>query len=951
MRLALDGLKKAFVAVVAAVVLCASVPAAAQAQVPSADQLQMLRDLSPEDRAALMQQLGIGDASGAATGGNATTTRTGNNATDLANGMNQGNAAGRKSLDGYKTELERLDPRLKPDDFVLLDIDFIQAKPARIENIPNQPSVTIPGEPAPLLEPEEKRQLQKLIDLVRARNPYQLDNLGAITLPGYAPIQLAGLDEKQATRRLSAEPSLLKLTVKLTKLPLTKVGIAGLKPFGYDIFNDPSSSYLPITDAPVPADYVVGAGDQLSVQLYGSQNRTVRLVVSRDGRVNFPELGPISVGGQTFNRAAANIEARVARQMIGVRASVAMGDPRGIRVFVLGEAARPGSYTVSGLGTVTTALFAAGGVKAIGSLRDIQLKRQGAVVRRLDLYDLLLRGDTSNDAKLLPGDVVFIPPVNATVSVDGEVRRPAIYELKGEADVADIVQLAGGLTADADNSRVALVRVNDQHQRVVLNVPLSSADGRKQRLHNGDSLRVLRLRPTLDSGVTLEGHVFRPGAVAWHAGLRISDVLPSVDELKPNADLGYVLIRRELPPDRRLTVLSADLAAALKAPGSRADVVLAPRDRIIVFDAQSSRREIIDPLLDELRRQAQIDSPTEMVRIDGRIKAPGEYPLESGMRISDLLRAGGRLEDSAYGAQAELTRYKIEGDVRQTELINIDLAAVRRGDAKADIALQPFDLLNIKEIPEWSGLEQVTLKGEVKFPGTYSIKRGETLRSVLNRAGGLTPLAFPSGSVFTRKELREREQEQLDRLADRLQSDLATSALRASQTAQNQAGQALAVGQSLLTQLRTTKSVGRLVIDLDRIETQPAGSPGDVSMQDGDQLIVPKIKQEVTVLGEVQNSTSHLYRAQLTRDDYVSLSGGTTRKADRSRIYVVHANGSVEAGEGTGWFRRASAATIKPGDTIVVPLDTERIPPLPLWQAVTQILYNIAIAAAAVSRF
>ena len=940
--------RRLWLAILAAALVLLPSPAATQAQnasptsAPTAEQLDLLRTLSPEDRDALMRQLGIGDSSlGNST--NSSSAGAGANGVKPPSSSNQPNR-----LADSPDELDRYDKRLKPEESVLIDIDFVQPKPSRVETIPGQPSVTIPGEPAPPLEPEERKPLERLVDLIRSKNPYQLDRTGALQLPGYAPIALAGLDEMQATRRLAAEPSLLKLQVKLTRLPLTKVGSASLKPFGYDLFKQSANSFQPITDAPVPTDYVVGPGDQLSVQLYGSQNRTLRLVVSRDGRINFPEIGPINVVGQTFNRVASNIEARVARQMIGVRASVSMGDARGIRVFVLGEASKPGSYSVSGLGTVTTALFAAGGVRAIGSLRDIQLKRQGAVVRRLDLYDLLMRGDTSNDAKLLPGDVVFVPPVGATVTIDGEVRRPAIYELKGDTDVAEILQLAGGLTADADNSRIALVRIDEKRRRIVVNVPLVSAEGRKTNLRYGDSLRVLRLRPTLDSGISVEGHVFRPGAVAWREGLRISDVLPSVEELKPNADLGYILIRRELPPDRRIAIVSADLSAALRAPGSRADVVMSPHDRVIVFDAESSRRAVIDPLLEELKRQARLDQPSELVRIDGQVKAPGEYPLEAGMRVSDLLRAGGSLQDSAYGAKAELTRYKVVGDVRQTELLGIDLAAVRRGDANADVALQPFDFLTIQETPEWRELEQVTLKGEVRFPGTYPIRRGETLRSVLDRAGGLTPLAFAAGSVFTRKELREREKEQLERLSDRLQTDLATSALQASQAKDNQAGQALTIGQSLLAQIKTTKPVGRLVIDLDRALALHPGSSADVALRNGDELAVPKIRQEVTVLGEVQNSTSHLFTSRLSRDDYISLSGGTTRKADRKHIYVVRADGSVVGNVNSGWFRRSAQVTIKPGDTIVVPLDTERLPTLPLWQAVTQIMYNIAIAASAV---
>ncbi|HEV7606558.1 MAG TPA: SLBB domain-containing protein [Steroidobacteraceae bacterium] len=901
--------------------------------------------MSPEDRAALMEQLGI---SGAILGDSASAS----GAANITRGTRSSRDVDSARREGGTFDRPPADNALKPDDTVLIDIDFKKDKPARIESQgAGVPPITIPAEPAPVLEATEREVLQQRIDLIRSRNPYQLDAPGQLLLPGFLPIMLAGLDEEQATHRLMSVDAFVKLDIKLTKLPIRKAGAAGLKPFGYDLFKSSASTFAPFTDVPVPSDYIVGPGDQLTVQLFGSQNKNLRLTVGRDGRVSFPELGPISVGGRSFAGVASEIEGRVLRQMIGVRASVAMGDTRSIRVFVMGEANRPGTYTVSGLATITSALYASGGVKPIGSLRNVQLKRAGAVVRSFDLYDLLLQGDTSDDAKLLSGDVIFIPPVAATVAVDGEVQRPAIYEIKGNTSVGDIVRLAGGLTAEADSSRAALVRVNDSRRRVVVNVPLDASAESIELLRNGDSLRILRLRPTLDQGVTLEGHVFRPGPVAWQDGMRVSEVLGSVDELKPNADLNYVLIRRELPPDRHVSMLSADLGAALRNPASPKNVELMPRDRIIVFDVESGREQVIGPLLDEMRRQSRINQPSEIVRIDGRVKARGDYPLEPQMRVSDLLRAGGGLQDAAYGVKAELTRYRIGNDARQTQLIDIDLAAILKGDDSADLLLQPFDFLSVKEVPEWSEQEQVTLVGEVRFPGNYPIQRGETLRSVLNRAGGLTKLAFPEGSVFTRRELKSREQEQIDRLADRLQSDLAATALQAAAASQGQAGQALTVGQSLLTQLKATKAVGRLVIDLSRVIDAPFGSAEDVVLREGDQLIIPKQKQEVTVIGEVQNTTSHFYRANLSRDDYIGLSGGVTRKADRGRIYVVRADGSVVSSEVGGWFRRSGQVAMKPGDTIVVPLDTERMPALPLWQAVTGILYNLAIAAAAVNSF
>lgn len=943
-------MRKALVFLAAAFVFAATLPVTAQ--VPTPEQLEMLRTMSPDDREALLEQLGLG---GAVLGESVTSGR-GDGDTGRDSGQGRDGDATRRDRSRDRLsmdELEAMDESLKPDDSVIVDIDFKKDKPARIETPgPGMPAITVPAEPAPILEPAEEEQLKQRINQIRAGNPYQLHSTGVLQLPGFPPIMLAGLDEKQATHRLAVVGALQKLDVKLTKLPVRKSGVAGLKPFGYDLFKEGSSTtFSPVTDVPVPADYVLGPGDQLNVQLFGSQNRNLKLTVGRDGRINFPELGPIAVGGQTFSRVAASIEDRVSRQMIGVRASVGMVDTRSIRVFVTGEAMRPGTYTVSGLSTITSALYASGGVKPSGSLRDVQLKRSGAVVRRLDLYDLLLRGDTTDDAKLLPGDVVFIPAVTATVAVDGAVHRPAIYEIRGTTTVDDVVGLAGGLTSEGDASRAAVVRVDDSRRRVVVNVPLDTEAGRAELVRNGDSVRVLKLRPTLDQGVTVEGHVFRDGVVAWRPGIRIADVLGSVDELKPEADLNYVLIRRELPPDRRIVALSADLGAAWRDPSSAKNIALEPRDRVIVLDAASERSLVLSPLLDELRRQSRIDQPSEIVRIDGRIKSRGDYPLEPKMRISDLLRAGGGLQDAAYGTKAELTRYRLEDGARETQLIDIDLAAVLQGDPSADLLLRPFDFLNVKEVPEWSEQEQVQIMGEVRFPGIYPIQRGETLRSVLNRAGGVTRLAFPAGSVFTRKHLLEREQQQIDRLAERLQSDLASTALQAAASSQGSAGQALQVGQSLLTQLKATKAVGRMVIDLNQVIGAQVGSEFDVVLREGDELLIPKQTQEVTVIGEVQNNTSHFYRPNLTRDDYIGLSGGVTRKADRGRIYIVRANGSVLSSENSGWFRRSGQVAMQPGDTVVVPLDTERMPALPLWQAVTSIIYNLAIAAAAVNSF
>jgi polysaccharide export outer membrane protein len=798
---------------------------------------------------------------------------------------------------------------------------------------------------------EETSRLEELRERVLRRNPYKLDKWGILNIPELGPVPLGGLTAEEATQRLAAELSLSEFVVLLTHLPLKPLGTQALKPFGYDLFAGRPSTFAPATDVPVPAEYVVGPGDTLQIQLFGNTKGRYALVVGRDGRINFPELGPIPVSGQRFEELRQLLEDRVAQEMIGTQVSISMGELRSIRVFVLGDAQTPGSYTVSGLSTITNALFVSGGVKKIGSLRNIQLKRAGRTVVTLDLYDLLLNGDTGEDARLLPGDVIFVPPLGATVGLSGEVRRPAIYELKNETTAGELLRLGGGLLPEADPTVATLERVNEQRQRITVDVNLSVPAGRNRPLQAGDMLRVPTIRPVLQESVVVTGHVHRPGEFQFKPGMRLTDLIPSLDELSPNADQRYIIVRRELPADRRVRVFSADLEKALSQPESAQNFELGPRDQIYVFDRETGRDRIIEPLLRELRLQSRIDEPTLEVSVAGKIKVPGTYPLEPGMRVSDLLRAGGSLDEAAYGGQAELTRYAIAASgEREAELIEIDLRQALNGDPAADLALRPFDYLVIKEVPLWAEQEEVEIRGEVRFPGRYPIHRGETLRSVMARAGGLTDLAFVEGAIFTREELQDRERKQLATLATRMESDLAQASLMSAQETGKDATQALAVGQSLLASLRDAKPVGRLVIDLNRSSTAKPGSEQDIVLKDGDKLMVPRTVQEVTVIGEVQSATSHLFRKDLARDDYIAMSGGLTPRADVDHIYVVRADGSVVAQSGSAWFN-GGGADIRTGDTIVVPLDTERMRPLPFWIAVTTIIYNLSIAAAAVNSF
>src|ERR1700722_12922833 len=696
-----SGFRGLAILALAAVGFVPYVPASGQSSSDSSTMdsgLQMLQGLSPDQRDAIKNQLGIGGGgAGGTLGGNSQSPGGGNQQNDQLQGV-----VDQDLLDQMKRQEEDIDlrsPYLKGDDWVIVAIDInplplLNQSPNQqqqqtqqqqqqqqqqgngLPNTANLPASALaalsntPGAAAALggaavqssngvgptqsanngngssgqgqgqgntstnpmlqqvvkpdLTDEELRDRDKLLDLIRSKNPYQLSHAGALFFPGFAPIPLGGLTEDLAALRLQVEPAIRDFYIRVTKLPLKKLGTAALKPFGYDLFDRRVSSFSPVTNVPVPADYVMGPGDQINVQLYGNRNRQLLLIVERDGRIQFPILGPINVTGQTFESVKSALEARVERQMIGTHASISMGDTRSIRIFVLGDAKRPGSYTISGLGTISSALFAAGGVRPVGSLRGIELKRQGAIVRHFDLYDMLIRGDTTDDVKLLPGDVIFIPPIGPTIGVEGEVRRPAIYETKGETSITQVIQLAGGLSPEADLGNAALTRIDSAQHRGVLRVNLATTSVKGEAVRNGDNLRVSRLRPKVDAGVLVQGYAYSTGMYAFHAGMRITDILRSADDLKPNADLYYLLIRRELPPDDRIGVLSADLTAALRAPGSDADVPLMPRDQITAFDLQASRDRVIRPLIEELKEQSHGGSPEAVVRIEGSAKVPGE---------------------------------------------------------------------------------------------------------------------------------------------------------------------------------------------------------------------------------------------------------------------------------------------------------------------------------------
>lgn len=752
-----------------------------------------------------------------------------------------------------------------------------------------------------------------------------------------------------------------------------------VKPFGYELFAGEPTTFMPSETSAVPDTYLVGRGDQLLINFYGKESASFEVLVDREGRINIPDLSPVQVAGLTFAEVKELIKLKVEQEVIGVKAFVSLGQLRSMRIMVLGEAYKPGSYSVSSLTTVSHALFVSGGVSDIASLRNIQVKRAGKVVTNFDLYDLLIRGDSSNDIILKAGDVVFVPSVGSQVTVEGLVKRPAIFELKKGETAKELLAMAGGLKPGAYTKNAVVERFKN-NRKEVLTVDFS-ASNINYIPQDGDRIRFNTVSAQYNNVVNLVGAVVRPGSYQWHEGKRISDVLKSVrGDLLSQADLSYGLVIREINISGDIEVHQFDVAQAI-VKNAKNDLTLNANDKIIIFSefeqkqqeqlalsttgagtkkyksieqadqdensndlsAESyspySRNNLLAPIIKQLKQQASTDKAIQLVEINGKVSHPGVYPLTVNGRVADLITAAGGLLESAYTKEAEITRM-VDGDASQVEHIKINLEQLI-GSNESSLALQSKDSLNIFTIPNWQENVKVTLKGEFKFPGTYTIRRGETLSNLLERAGGFSDFAEQNAAIFTRLSVKQQEQQQLARLATELRRDVASKSFQNSVSTS-----ALSYDEmdKLLNDLASVEALGRLVIDLPLIKNNQQ----TLVLQDGDTLYVPSKRDSISVVGEVNYSTTHLYKAGISVDDYLELSGGLKERADDDRIYIIKANGAVTIPSSGNWFAPGNEQMLEPGDTIVVPMDAGHMDKLTLWSTATQILYQLGIAVAAI---
>ena len=724
-----------------------------------------------------------------------------------------------------------------------------------------------------------------------------------------------------------------------------KSEIDPIKSFGYDLFASDPSTFAPGNEVPIPSDYRIGPGDVVEIQLFGQRNESYSLGISREGMIRFPGIGPINAfeKGTNFIDLKNHLREKIREQLgEGVQSSITLGAFRSIRIFLLGEVRKQGAYTVSALSTTINALLSCGGIKETGSLRTVQLKRAGTVIASLDLYDLLMRGDTSADQPLQPGDVIFVPVIEKQISVSGAVRRPAKYEIKEDETLQSAVSLAGGAL---DRSVLDMIRLERMDSNFRLNIKnLNLSKDNSFTIKAGDQISLGFAGNAIKNSVSIIGAAENVGEYEWKSGLVLQDIIDDPLELLPNADLKYGLIRRKKADGD--THCLCFVPSELFSSDEGKLVALQKHDQVYFF-TKDSREDLLKSLLQELRNQSDVGENSRLVRISGSVHYPGEYPFTDSMTLTDLFRAAGAAKDSAYMLDAEVTRIGIDKD-KSAIVEHIMLSAKHLLDENASSAfsLKPYDTVSIKPIPLWREGESIEISGEIKFPGIYSIKVGETLFDVLQRAGGVTQRAFPQGAIFSRENLRLKEDDQRELLITQLESDLATATLAAQNS--EDAAQAESAAGAMLTRLENTESQGRLVIDLEKIINE--GEESKIVVKSGDKLFIPEIPYAVSVSGEVQFPTSHLHDEKLDLNDYINRSGGYTKNADQDRTFVVKANGAVMTKGGNAWFGKGSKS-ISPGDTVVVPIDVTQTRFLENLSYSTQIIYQLAVAAAAVNSF
>jgi len=667
-----------------------------------------------------------------------------------------------------------------------------------------------------------------------------------------------------------------------------------IKQYGYNFFELPSSTFAPVELAQVGPDYVLGPGDSLIIQMWGMTNEVLKVTLTRDGRINLPKVGALYLWSMNLGDAEKRIKEELSRFYKDFQINVSMGGLRTIQLFVLGEVRRPGSYTISSLSTVLHGLYQAGGPSKFGSLRNIKLIRKGNHDKIFDLYQLLIYGDKSGDIRLLNEDIIFVPPIGDLVGISGNVKAPAIYEMTGQQRLSDILKISGGLTPSAYLQRINIERIVANKKLTVIDIEIANLEDLDKspqniEIKNNDLILISSILRKKRDYVTIKGNVYRPGEYKLMPNMKLSDLIGEAQGLLPETYMERAEILR-YKSDYTREIIPFEVGQALKKEPAH-NLSLKEWDIVEI-------KSIFDIY------------PKPVVYISGEVHKPGTYRFVPGLRISDLLYQAQELKDTAYLEKAELYR-KNYGRDKPPEVLTVNLKAVLQKEKEADLILEKEDHLFIRPMTELIEKFVVILNGEVKFPGPYTLKKGEKLASVIERAGGFTPHAFLRGAVFTRKSLTAKRQPIIDdfiRAQKRILLEKEAEIAESNYSLEGKEARriALAKKREALNLIGAKTFLGRIIIDLN----DPASK--NLLLEDGDSLFIPTEPQTVLIIGEVYNPESIAFTPGKGADFYLNKVGGPTEKADRPNIYVIKPDGQVES-------RTTGFLEITKGDIIVVP--------------------------------
>jgi len=685
-----------------------------------------------------------------------------------------------------------------------------------------------------------------------------------------------------------------------------------LKRFGADVFSKRDDFAAGMThniplDVPLGPSYVIGPGDGLKIDIWGSITTSIARTVDRDGHVLLPEAGSLSVAGLSLDQAQSLIKNTLKRQYRNIDTTVTVSRPRTVRVYVVGDAQRPGGYDISSLATPLSALYAAGGPTTVGSLRILRHYRGRQLIEEVDLYDFLLHGMRNRSALFESGDTLLVPPTGPQVAVSGSVKRPAIYELKsGESTLAAIVDNAGGFSVAASLGHITIERIDENRLRetVTLNIPADQGpeSGRQTiaafQVKDGDRIRVEPILPYSQRAIYLEGHVVRPGRLPYTDGMHLSDILHSYRDMLPEP-ASHAEIVRLIPPDLHAETIEFNVPDVLTG---NANINLQPFDTIHIFG------------------RYEVDAPK--VTIHGEVLRPGAYPMSKGMTAAQLVRMAGGFKRDALTDTADLTSYNVTSEGKVVgSLASIHIgAAVGETNPQVDVLLKPGDILTVHQITGWNDVGQsVKIHGQVRFPGSYGFQEGERLSSVLRRAGGFLPTSYPMGAVLIRQQVKELEEKSRAELIRQIESNSAAARL-----SPGGAGASLqlikAQQDQVLSDLKSHPSTGRMVIHISEDIDSWANTPADIEVRRDDELTIPKRPGFVLVEGQVYNATALTYTPGKTAEWYLSHAGGTNSAANRKEVFIIRANGSVIGRHSGGWLDPSVLSTeLGPGDVVVVP--------------------------------